>query len=115
LVLLDNDGRSPFANRAMATAFNGRARLIPLVQRISFGSRLAFGGQSPLPFGITGVVWTAVSGGVRPAALHKLHDRAEPNLQWDSRRYHHSSTQLLQHPGTWSLRPVSMLFASLCS
>ncbi len=27
----------------MATALNGRARLIPLVQRISFGSRLTFG------------------------------------------------------------------------
>ncbi len=35
LVLLDNDGRPPFANRATATALNGRARLIPLVQRIS--------------------------------------------------------------------------------
>ncbi len=49
LALLDSDGRAQFANRAMATALNGRARLIPLVQRLSFGSRLTCGGQSPLP------------------------------------------------------------------
>jgi hypothetical protein len=44
LALLDNDRQPQFANRAKATALNGRARLIPLVQRISFGSRLTFEG-----------------------------------------------------------------------
>jgi hypothetical protein len=43
LLLIDNDGQPPFANRAMAAAPDGRARLIPLVQRISFGSRLTWG------------------------------------------------------------------------
>ena len=49
LALLDSDGRAQFANQAMATALKGRARLIPLVQHLSFGSRLTCGGQSPLP------------------------------------------------------------------
>jgi hypothetical protein len=40
----DNDGRPPFANHTKATELNGRARLITLVQRISFSSRLTFGG-----------------------------------------------------------------------
>ena len=40
----DNDGRPPFANHTRATELNGRARLIPLVQRISFSSRLTYGG-----------------------------------------------------------------------
>jgi hypothetical protein len=44
LALGGNDGRPPFANHTKATELNGRARLITLVQRISFSSRLTFGG-----------------------------------------------------------------------
>ena len=48
LALRDKDGRPPFANPTKATVLDGRARLIPLVQRISFSPRLTYGGQSPL-------------------------------------------------------------------
>jgi hypothetical protein len=44
----------------MATALNGRARLIPLVQRISFSSRLTFGGT------VAATVWPVSVNSCRP-------------------------------------------------